>query len=462
MDNDVRKYDPSTDLATFFEVNQIKVVKLGAPDIDGLWRGKRIMAKYFIEAVAAAGTNICDVIFGWDVQDVPITKLSFTGFHSGYPDVNLRPDLSTLTVVPHEPGTASVICDVLTLAGELLDLSPRGVLRRVVERANSMGFEPVCSNEFEFYLLEGSPRELARRNFRDLEPISSGTHTYSVYRDTGSEEIIGELRDRLATLGVFIEASNSENGPGQFEVNIHYDNALDAADSALVLKHTTKELAAERGMTATFMAKFISSEAGSSGHVHQSLVDLKTGKPVFANPENPLELSTIGQQYLAGVVSGARDMAAIYLPTTNSYKRVEGPQWTGTSATWGIDNRSVAVRSIPSAGPAARIENRVPGADANPYLVLAANIASGLNGIEKGLIPGPAVVGSAYDLPLTAEQRLPVDLSRSTELFANSAVAKEFLGEGFVKHYVETREWEVQQARVVVTDWEISRYLEHI
>lgn len=462
MNNDVRKYDPTTDLGKFIEDNNIKVIKLGAPDIDGLWRGKRIMAKYFVEAVAQSGTNICDVIFGWDVQDIPITKLTFTGFQTGYPDVNLRPDLSTLTVLPHEPGTASVICDVLTIAGEPLELSPRGVLRRVIERANSMGFEPVCSNEFEFYLIEGSPRELARRDFRDLETLSHGTHTYSVYRDAGSEGIIGELRDRLAQVGVFIEASNSENGPGQFEVNIHYSNALEAADSALILKNTTKELAVELGMTATFMAKFISAEAGSSGHVHQSLVDLSTGKPAFANPENPLELSTIGQQYLAGVVAGSREMAALYLPTTNSYKRVEGPQWTGSSATWGLDNRTVAVRSIPSAGPAARIENRVPGADANPYLVLAANIASGLNGIEQGLLPDPPVEGNAYELKLPAEKRLPVDLSRSTELFSQSKVAREYFGDAFVNHYVETREWEVQQSRIVVTDWEISRYLEHI
>ncbi len=462
MNTDVRKFDPSTDLRQFIDENNIKVIKLGAPDIDGLLRGKRIMAEYFVDAVAKSGTNICDVIFGWDVQDIPITKLTFTGFQTGYPDVNLRPDLSTLTVLPHEPGTASVICDVLTLAGEPLDLSPRGVLRKVIQRAHNMGFEPICSNEFEFYLIEGTPRELARRNFRDLETITHGTHTYSVYRDVSNEAIIGKLRDRLAAIGVFIEASNSENGPGQFEVNIHYNNALEAADSAMLLKNATKELAVENGLTATFMAKFISAEAGSSGHVHQSLVDIKTGKPAFANQENPSELSTIGSQYLAGVVAGSREMAAIYLPTTNSYKRVEGPQWTGSSATWGLDNRTVAVRSIPSAGPAARIENRVPGADANPYLVLAANIASGLSGIEKGLIPDAPVQGNAYELDLDASKRLPVDLSRSTELFANSSIAREYFGDAFVNHYVETREWEVQQSRLVVTDWEISRYLEQI
>lgn len=462
MNNGVRTFDPSSDLGTFIEENGIKVIKMGAPDMDGVWRGKRVMARYFVEAVANSGSNICDILFGWDIQDIPMTNITFTGFHTGYPDVNLRPDLSTLTVVPHEPGTALVLCDILTLEGAPLHLSPRTQLRNVVERANSMGFQPVCAYELEFYLIEGTPRELARRNFRDIETLSAGTHTYSVYRDVASEAIMGELRDRLAAVGVFIEASNSENGPGQFEVNIHYNDALAAADSALILKNTAKEIAVEHGLTASFMAKLISAEAGSSGHVHQSLMSLADGKSLFANPDNPKELSLTGQQYLAGVVAGIREMSAIYLPTTNSYKRVEGPQWTGSSATWGFDNRTVAVRSIPSAGPAARIENRVPGADANPYLVIAANIASGLNGIEQAMTPEPAVVGNAYELKLRDDQRVPVDLSRATELFAQSAVAKTCFGEDFVRHYVENKEWEVQQSRLVVTDWEIARYLEHV
>lgn len=462
MNNGVRGFDPNTDLKSFFEENDVKVVKLGAPDIDGVWRGKRIVARYFAETVAASGTNICNILFGWDIQDVTIPNLSYTGWHTGYPDVNLRPDLSTLHLVPSEPGTAAVICDILTTDGEPVEIAPRSVLRRVIERARGLGYEPICAYEFEFYLFEGTPRELARNGYAQLEPITEGNHTYSVYRDSGTDAVIGEIRDRLAQVGVFIEASNSEHGPGQFEVNIHYGTALEAADSALILKHTVKEVAAQHGMTASFMAKIKADTAGSSGHVHQSLVSAEGGDALFANPENPKELSETGMQYLAGVVSGAREMTALYLPTPNSYKRVEGGQWAGSSATWGLDNRTVAIRSIPSAGPAARLENRIPGADANPYLVLAACIASGIEGIEQRLRAAEPVVGNGYELDEDASLRLPNTLEKAVDLFSESELAKKYLGEAFVRHFSEVRRWENHQERIAISHWEIARYLEHI
>lgn len=462
MNNEVPIEDAKQFVEGFIEEHDIKVFKIGAVDIDGLWRGKRISAQYFAEAAYSAGTNICNILFGWDLEDTLIPGLTFTGWHTGYPDVNLRPDLSTLRVVPGEPGVASVICDLFQPDGTPLALSPRGVLQRVVERANALGFNPICAYEFEFYLFEGTPRDLARRDWRDLEPISSGNHTYSVYRDTGTDYVIGEIRDRLEEQGVFIEASNSEHGAGQFEVNIHYGDALRAADSALILKHTVKEIAARRGLTASFMAKINIDHAGSSGHVHQSLVTSEDGTAVFSNSEDRTKLSDTGMKYLAGLVAGSPDFTAIYLPTINSYKRVEGGQWAGSSATWGLDNRTVAIRSIPSAGPAARVENRVAGADANPYLVLAANIASGLSGIEKDLKAPDPVTGNAYEQDADASLRLPNTLAKATEIFAQSELAKEYFGEEFVRHFVQTREWEIHKYATAVTDWEVARYLEHI
>ncbi len=462
MNNPSEMEDAKRFVDAFIEENSIKVFKIGAVDIDGLWRGKRLSARYFSESAYSAGSNICNILFGWDVQDTLIPNLTFTGWHTGYPDVNLRPDLSTLRVVPGEPGVASVICDLFNPDGTPLAISPRAVLQRVVDRANALGYEPVCAYEFEFYLFEGTPRELARRSWRDLEPVSSGNHTYSVYRDTGSDVVLGEIRDRLAEQGVFIEASNSEHGAGQFEVNIHYGGAVRAADSALILKHTVKEIAAKHGLTASFMAKVDIDQAGSSGHVHQSLVSTENGSSVFSNPGGPAQLSETGMKYLAGLVTGASDFTAIYLPTINSYKRIEGGQWAGSSATWGLDNRTVAIRSIPSAGPAARVENRVPGADANPYLVLAANIASGLSGIEQNLVAPAAVTGNAYEHDADASRRLPNTLGKATEVFAQSALAKEYFGEEFVRHFSQTREWEIHKFATTVTDWEVARYLEHI
>ncbi|HET6500312.1 MAG TPA: glutamine synthetase family protein [Amycolatopsis sp.] len=444
----------------FVERNGIHTFKIGAVDLDGLWRGKRVSSDYFVESVHRSGTFICNILFGWDLQDEPVQNLAYTGWHTGYPDINLRPDLATLAPVPWEPGTASVICDVFERDGRPLDLSPRTVLRSTVSRAESLGYRPIAAYEFEFYLFRGTPRELATRDWRDLEPLSDGHHTYSVYRDTGSEFLIGDVRRQLAEYGVRIEASNSEHGPGQFEVNIHYADALRAADHAMLLKHTVKELAAQHGYTASFIAKVNSRWAGSSGHVHQSLL-AEGGSAVFANPADPARLSEVGSSYLAGLVEHAAELTAISLPNINSYKRTEAGEWAGASSTWGVDNRTVAIRAIPGAGSAARVENRIGGADANPHLVIAANLAAGLDGIEQGMTPPPPVVGNAYDLPAGQAPRLPSSLSDAVERFGASTFARNFFGDRFVDHYAATRRWEIKQFASTVTEWEIARYLEH-
>jgi len=462
MNKGVRGYDPKTDLKTYFEERDIRVVKVGAPDMDGMWRGKRIMSEYFLKSVAYEGSHFSDLIFAWDIQGEPIPGVTYTGLHTGFPDLTLIPDLSTLHEVPGEPGVAAVICDALTPEGEPLELAPREILRRVVKTAQDKDFTPICAYEFEFYLFEGTPRELSREGFRTLTPITDGVFPYAVFRDSSTDWIIGDIRDRLATIGVFIEASNSEYGPGQFEVNIHYSDALTAADSAMLLKNTVKEVAAEHGFTASFMAKIKNDTAGNSGHVHQSLVSMKNDKPLFANPKNPKALSEIGMHYLAGVLAHAQELTALYLPTTNAYKRIVGGQFSGSNTSWGIDNRTVSVRAIPSAGPAARVENRIAGADANPYLVLAATIASGLEGIENKLEPSPMITGNAYELDEDETRRLPYTLDRAVQLFSESEVAKKYLGENFVNHYSQMRSWEADLARLPVSQWEIDRYLERI
>jgi len=445
----------------FAEQHDIHTFKIGAVDIDGLWRGKRVSRDYFLNSVYANGTNICNILFGWDVQDQLIDNLSYTGWHTGYPDVQLRPDPATLRAVPWEPGVASVICDIYERDGRPLDISPRGLLRSMVERAEGLGYSPVAAYEFEFYLFRGTPNELARRGWRDLETISDGNHTYSVYRDAGTDFLIGEVRRQLAAYGVYIEASNSEHGPGQFEVNIHYADALAAADNAMLLKHTIKELAARHGYTASFIAKVNPDWAGSSGHLHQSLLD-RDGKSAFANPDQPGRLSEVGAQYLAGLVEHAAELTAMFLPTINSYKRIEGGQWAGSSSTWGVDNRTVAIRAIPGAGGGARVENRIGGADANPYLVIAANLAAGLDGIERGLTPPPAVEGNAYDLPANEAAPLPGSLPEAVAQFGASPFARKFFGDRFVDHFSQTRQWEIRQFATAVTEWELARYLEHI
>lgn len=448
------------DLQRFVEQHGITTFKAGAVDIDGVWRGKRIAAPYFTQSVWRKGTNICNILFGWDLHDAPIPGLAYTGWQTAYPDVVLIPDLSTLAVVPWEPGTASVICDVHELDGAPQSLSPRGLLRRVAEQAAEAGYEPMCGYELEFYVLRGTAQELASAGFRDIAPLTHGNHTYSLYRDTGSEYIIGDIRSQLAAYGIDIEASNSEHGPGQFEVNLRYCTALQAADRAMLLKHAVKEIAARHGCTASFIAKLSAEWAGSSAHLHQSLSGLD-GSAAFANPGDPARLSAAGEAYLAGILDLAKDFTALYLPTVNSYKRTEGGSWAGSSATWGLDNRTVAVRAIPSSGQNARIENRVSGADANPYLVIAASLAAGLHGIRKGLAPPPPVSGNAYE-QVDDRTALPPSLEAAAAALAGSTTARTLLGDAFVEHFAATRRWEVSQSRSAVTDWEIARYLEHI
>jgi len=445
----------------FLTGHGIRTVRIGLTDIDGLHRGKRIPVQYFLDSVWRKGSNICDILFGWDVADEPMSNLSFTGWHTGYPDVTMVPDLSTMQLVPWETATASVICDIVNLDGSPFPLSPRHILQSVVAEAKAEGFEPVAAYEFEFFVFKDSPSQLADRKWRDAEPLTTGSRTYSLYRNSSTEYLIGDIRESLRQCGIDIEASNSEHGPGQFEVNIHYADALTAADHAVILKHAVKEIAAKHGHTASFMAKVRPDWAGSSGHVHQSLTTLD-GAPVFANSEDPGSLSSVGKSYVAGVLELAPAFTAIFLPTINSYKRTESGAWVGSAGTWGKDNRTVAIRAIPSDGPSARVENRLAGADANPYLVVAANVAAGLHGVRKGLTPPDPLTGNAFIAPPEVAPPLPNSLAAATAVLRESDVARELLGDAFVDHYAQTRDWEISQFAKHVTDWETERYLEII
>ena len=272
---------------------------------------------------------------------------------------------------------------------------------------------------------------------------------------------MGQIRKYLRAAGHEVEATNSEYGPGQYEININYADALKAADTAIFVKHAIKDIAAKNGLTATFMAKPRAEWAGSSGHVHLSL-STPNGEPAFANPSDPTVLSETGKAFLAGMVGCARDLSAIYLPNINSYKRKTGGSWSGGNASWGFDNRTVSFRALPSAGKTARIENRIPGADTNPYLVIAAGLLSGLYGVEKQLTPLPAFNGNAYKA--TPEQAAPLanSLEEATAIFKNSEMVNSAFSKEFVRHYVEIKNWEILQSNSYVTDWELARYLEII
>lgn len=442
------------------EEHGIHTVKLGAVDIDGLWRGKRAPIDYFLESIWREGTHICKIMFGWDIQDQLIPGLKYTGWHTGYPDFYLVPDLSTFAVVPWEEGTASVICDFIEPDGSPVLLSPRYVLQQVLRRASELGYTPKIGFEIEFFLFRETMESVREKGYRNLTPLTPGQHTYSIYRSTLTEPIIGEIRRRMEEYGIRLEASNTEYGAGQWEINLHYTDALEAADQVILYKSGVKELAGLNGMIATFMAKLDHEMVGSSGHIHQSLWNEQGN--AFHDPDNETQLSATTRHYAAGILDTMPEFTLFSCPTVNSYKRKIPESWASTTATWGVENRTTGLRVVPAGPKATRIENRLPGADANPYIAIAAGVAAGLYGIENKLEPPELLEGNAYALGEDQVVMLPRTLEEAVEALDKGKLARELLGEEFVEHFVATRRWESESHQAIVSDWERSRYFEMV
>ena len=429
-------------------------VKVGGFDVDGILRGKSISVDKFRSALEQ-GFGFCDVIFGWDAGDVLYDNVRFTGWHTGYPDALARIEPETLRRVPWEENVPFFLCDFYTKDGAPLAVSPRQVLRRVVARAEERGWRPVASCEFEFFFFKETPATLREKNYRGLTPLSPGMFGYSVYRASANSQLVSDLVRYMKAFDCEIEGIHTETGPGVYEVALACDDALKAADRAQLFKCATKEIAARHGLIACFMAKWNAELPGCSGHIHQSL--WKDGKNAFADRD-----SKTLERYAAGLLATMREFLPFYLPTINSYKRTVPGTWAPTSATWGTENRTTALRVIPGlSAKATRIETRITGADINAYVALAASLAGGLHGLERGLALGPECRGNAYEVRDAAAQ-LPRSLEAALPHLAASEAAREWLGEEFVEHYLATREWEVRQAQKAVTDWELNRYFEVI
>ena len=440
-----------------FRKHKIEKVKLGGFDIDGVLRGKYISLEKFFSA-AESGCGFCDVIFGWDSADALYDHVAVTGWHTGYPDAPARIDLSTFRILPWEPATAFFLVDFFSKDGAPLSVSPRHVLRRVAERAEALGHRPRASIEYEFFLFREEPHSVRAKHYRDLVPLSPGMFGYSVLRASAHSDLTHAILDTLRAIDIEIEGLHTETGPGVYEAAITYDGALAAADKAAIFKTVVKIIAERRGLMATFMAKFDPNLPGCSGHVHQSLADRPGKKNLFYTRNSKEEMSGLMQHYMAGQLALMREFAVMFCPTVNSYKRTVPGAWAPTNVTWGIDNRTTALRAILVGPKSTRVEHRLPGADANPYLSLAASLASGLYGVEQRLeLPAPAA--NAYETDAAA---LPRSLDEATQAFRSSAAAKEYFGEEFVEHYATTRDWEVRQFRKAVTDWELERYFEII
>jgi glutamine synthetase len=445
----------AAEIRALLDHHNIKRVKLGAFDIDSTLRGKYVSTEKFLSA-AQSGLSFCDVIFGWDIADVLYDNAKFTGWHTGYPDANCRIALDTFRVIPWEPGTAFFLLDFVTPDGKPLPIAPRQVLQRVVKGAEDLGYTPFFSAEYEFFFFRETPESLRAKNFRNLTPLTPGMFGYSVLRASANADLVLEMIDQLGAFNCTPEGFHTETGPGVYEAAIAVDAAVGAADKAALFKTAVKEIAGRHSLIPTFMAKWNSELPGSSGHLHQSLSDSGKHENLFYSADD--RMSALMKHYIAGLVANLPELAAVICPTINSYKRTVPGAWAPVNATWGVDNRTTAIRAIPGSSKSTRVELRLSGADINPYLAMAASLAAGLDGVQRKLeLPPPTVNAYAGEAP-----PLPRTLAAATKLFRESKMARSWLGDEFVDHYACTREWEVRQFEKAVTDWELARYFESV
>ena len=443
-------------LQRWLEEKQVAKAKIGGFDVDGVWRGKYVSLEKLLSA-AKGGLGFCDVVFGWDLADELYDNAKVTGWHTGYPDAQARLDLSTARVIPWEPDTAAFILDFVNPDGSPFEPSPRQLLRRVGRHARELGFLPRFGSEYEYFVFRETPQSLREKGFKDLTTLTPGMFGYSWLRSSANAGLVHALIDGLNAFGVPVEGMHTETGPGVYETAVLYDDLERAADKSALFKTAVKEICARHGLTACFMAKWNAALPGCSGHVHQSLWDLAGEENRFHDRAAPGGASATLRHYLGGQIALMPELTALHWPTVNSYKRSVENTWAPTTATWGRENRTCAIRLIGGSPKATRVEYRQPGADMNPYVSMAASLAAGLWGIENEVEPPAACEGNGYaaDAP-----PLPRNLRDAVELLRRSDRAREILGEGFVDHYVRTREWEVRRFERAVTTWELERYLE--
>lgn len=437
-----------------------KKIKIAFADIDGVLRGKYIHRDKFLNA-AENGLGFCDVIFGWDSGDKCYENSKLTGWHTGYPDAKANIDLSTFRRIPWENNIPFFLGDFSKDPKYEAAVCSRSLLKRVAAQSEAMGFTPVFSQEFEWFNFSGTPTELHQSGFENLQPITPGMFGYSVLRSSMNHAYFHDLFDLLLQFNVPLEGMHTETGPGVLEATVIYDQVLAAADKAILFKTAVKEVAYRHGFMATFMAKWNPDLPGSGGHLHQSLWDSEMHRNLFYSKDDKHSMSDLMRNYMAGLMKCLPEILPMFAPNPNSYKRLIGGDWAPSTLTWGIDNRTTSLRVISGQPNSTRIELRIPGADTNAYLVMAASLAAGLYGIKNQLpLDTKPTVGNGY---LDKKNgTLPTSLEEATRIMKESELAHELFGDAFVDHFTRTREWECQQVNPSDSKWELKRYFEII
>ena len=436
----------------------IDTVIVAAVDMQGRLMGKRFHAAFFLNG-GYEETHSCNYLLAVDMEMNTVPGYKSSNWQSGYGDYVMKPDLATLRPLPWLPGTAMCLADLLDHHHHPIPHSPRAILKRQVDRARALGFETMMATELEFYLFENSYEALRDSNFKDLKPISAYNEDYHIFQTTKEEDVMRAIRNGLYAAGIPIENSKGEADAGQEEVNYRYSDALDTADNHTITKNGIKEIAWTKGRSVTFMAKYDHRKAGSSSHVHQSLWSLD-GKPAFADEADEHGMSALMKHYIAGQLAYARDMTVFLAPYINSYKRFTVGMFAPTKAVWSADNRTAGFRVCGAQTKAVRVECRIPGSDVNPYLVCAALLAAGLEGIEKKMTLEPEMKGDMYAAGNVRE--IPKNLREAADLLKGSAMLRAAFGDDVVDHYHHAAQWEIAETDRVVTDFEIQRLLERV
>lgn len=451
-----RAWSPD-ELRALVERGEIETVVMTIVDMQGRLMGKRIPADHFLDAVADHGMHFCNYLLGTDMEMNCPPGYQLMSWNQGYGDWLGDPDWSTLRPIPWLERTALLLADVRVEGGDLVEVAPRTVLRSQVERAAQAGFSLKMASELEFYLLKDTYEAANAKGYQNLEPFGHYNEDYSLLQSSKAEPLYRRLRREMIAAGIPVEGSKGEAAPGQHEINIRYSHPLEAADRHAIFKHGAKEIGHQEGYGITFMAKPDHTWTGSSCHIHASLWDGEGGRNLFADPETENGISETMRWFLGGLIACARELAVLYAPTINSYKRYASLSWAPVHLVWARDNRTCGFRVVGN-GPSLRIENRFPGADANPYLAFAAVIAAGLYGIEQQIDPGPEYLGNGY--AAQGAGRVPGNLREAAGLLDASSMARSAFGDTVVDHYVNYARVEQAAFDAAVTSWERERYLE--
>ena len=457
MNMKAREVKTNADVRQIVTERELEYVKVAVTDTDGVLRGKYMQRDKFLSALEG-GFGFCDVVLGWDSNDQLYDNVSLTGWHTGYGDASVRIIPESCRELPLEDNSLLFLGEFVSPADEVC---PRSLLRRVLEQGRQMGFSATAACEFEFFVFEETPDSVREKNYRDLKNISPGFFGYSMLRNSVFSEFYEDLLELGLKMDFPLEGLHTETGPGVLEAAICHSDALAAADRAALFKTYTKILAQRQNWMATFMAKWSPDWPGQSGHIHISLTD-SNGESVFHDVSKEQNMSEKMRHFIGGQQALMPEILCMISPTVNSFSRLIPGFWAPTSASWGVENRTCALRAILGKPAAQRVEYRIAAADINPYIAVAAAIGSGLWGIENQIEPGKPVVGNAYDVTFPKKYQLPATLSEAAGRLRASKPARSIFGEPFVEHYASTREWEEREFRKHITDWEMARYFEII